>query len=55
LTLAHPGVIATGEGAVLREANRHHLHARSQAIYLRSNPEDVFQRVRHDTALPLPK
>ena len=53
LTQIHQGVIATGGGAVLREANRRHLHERGQVIYLRSNPEDVFRRVRHDTARPL--
>ena len=53
LTQTHQGVIATGGGAVLREANRRHLHERGQVIYLRSSPEDVFRRVRHDTARPL--
>ncbi len=53
LTQTHQGVIATGGGAVLREANRRHMHERGQVIYLRSTPEDVFRRVRHDTARPL--
>ena len=53
LTRTHEGVIATGGGAVLRETNRRHLHDRGQVIYLRSSPEDVFRRVRHDTARPL--
>jgi shikimate kinase len=53
LTLKQQGVIATGGGAVLREANRRHLHERGQVIYLRSSSEDVFRRVRHDTARPL--
>ena len=53
LTQTHQGVIATGGGAVLREANRRHLHERGQVIYLRSTPEDVFRRVRHDNARPL--
>ncbi len=53
LTQSHTGVIATGGGAVLREANRRHLHERGHVIYLRSAPEDVFRRVRHDTARPL--
>jgi shikimate kinase len=53
LTLTQQGVIATGGGAVLREANRRHLHERGQVIYLRSSPEDVFRRVRHDTVRPL--
>ncbi len=53
LTQTHQGVIATGGGAVLREANRRHMHERGQVIYLRSTPEDVFRRVRHDNARPL--
>jgi shikimate kinase len=53
LSLNHQGVLATGGGAVLREANRRHLHERGHVIYLRSAPEDVFRRVRHDTGRPL--
>lgn len=53
LTQTHEGVIATGGGSVLREANRRHLLERGHVIYLRSTPEDVFRRVRHDTARPL--
>ena len=53
LSRNHQGVIATGGGAVLREANRRHLHERGQVVYLRSTPDDVFRRVRHDRARPL--
>lgn len=53
LTRHHQGVVSTGGGAVLREANRRHLHDRGQVIYLRTSPEDVFRRVRHDNARPL--
>lgn len=53
LTQTHHGVLATGGGSVLREANRRHLHERGQVVYLRSTPEEVFRRVRHDTARPL--
>jgi shikimate kinase len=53
LSSTHDGVISTGGGAVLREANRCHLRERGQVIYLRSTPEDIFRRVRHDTARPL--
>jgi shikimate kinase len=53
LTQTQQGVIATGGGAVLREANRRHLHERGQVIYLHSSPEDVFRRLRHDSARPL--
>ena len=47
------GVVATGGGAVLREANRRALHEHSTVIYLRSTPEELFRRLRHDTRRPL--
>jgi shikimate kinase len=50
---AIPGVLATGGGAVLREANRRQLHGQTFVIYLRSSPDQVFQRVRHDRKRPL--
>lgn len=46
-------VIATGGGAVLREANRTALHERTKVFYLRSTPEDLARRLRHDTHRPL--
>ena len=46
-------VLATGGGAVLRPANRAHLHDRCQVVYLHSAPDDVFRRLRHDTQRPL--
>jgi shikimate kinase len=53
LCSAESGVIATGGGAVLRLANRERLRAAGQVFYLRSTPEDVFKRVRHDKGRPL--
>ena len=47
------GVLATGGGAVLRQANRDRLRGVSHVVYLRSTPEDIFRRVRHDTNRPL--
>ena len=47
------GVIATGGGSVLREANRRLLQQNSHVIYLRSSPEDLFRRLRHDVKRPL--
>ncbi len=47
------GVLATGGGAVLRQVNRERLRAGANVIYLRSTPEEVYRRVRHDTARPL--
>jgi shikimate kinase len=46
-------VLATGGGAVLREANRHALRERTTVVYLRSSPEELFRRLRHDTHRPL--
>lgn len=50
---ATPAVLSTGGGAVLRPANRLHLHSRSQVVYLHTLPEDIFRRLRHDTTRPL--
>jgi shikimate kinase len=46
-------VIATGGGTVLREANRLALRNASTVVYLRSTPEELFRRLRHDTHRPL--
>ncbi len=48
-----PLVMATGGGAVLRPINRERLRQRSTVIYLRSTPEELFRRLRHDTQRPL--
>lgn len=46
-------VLSTGGGAVLRAVNRAHLRDRGRVIYLRSAPEEVFRRLRHDRNRPL--
>ena len=46
-------VLATGGGAVLREVNRIALKGHCQVVYLRSAPEELFRRLRHDTQRPL--
>ena len=46
-------VLATGGGAVLRAGNRERLHQRTHVFYLRSTPEELFRRLRHDTHRPL--
>jgi shikimate kinase len=46
-------VIATGGGAVLREANREALRGAGPVVYLRSSPEELHRRLRHDTTRPL--
>jgi shikimate kinase len=46
-------VLATGGGAVLRQANREALNQGAVVVYLRSTPEDLFRRLRHDAKRPL--
>jgi shikimate kinase len=53
LSLNAASVLSTGGGAVLRENNRLRLRARCRVIYLRSSPEEVFRRLRHDRNRPL--
>lgn len=53
LAAAPHGVVATGGGCVLREANRQVLRAHFHVLYLRSLPEDLFRRLRHDVKRPL--
>ena len=53
LTQGDSGVLATGGGAVLRPSNRQRLHQTGHVIYLRSAPEEVFRRLRHDAHRPL--
>ena len=53
LTASFNGVLATGGGVVLREANRHVLRERSTVLYLTSTPEALFRRLRQDSKRPL--
>jgi shikimate kinase len=46
-------VLATGGGVVLREANRRALRDNTTVVYLRSTPEELFRRLRHDKRRPL--
>jgi len=46
-------VVATGGGAVLRPSNRDLLRTGSVCVYLRSTPEELFRRLRHDVKRPL--
>jgi shikimate kinase len=46
-------VLATGGGAVIRENNRKLLHAAGRVVYLRSSPDDLCKRLRHDRNRPL--
>jgi shikimate kinase len=53
LTQGSVGVLSTGGGVVLRAANREHLRSRTHVIYLKSVPEELFRRLRHDKSRPL--
>lgn len=46
-------VLATGGGSVLRAVNRERLRVRTTVVYLRSTPEELYRRLRHDTQRPL--
>ena len=46
-------VLATGGGAVLRPTNRETLRRSAVVVYLRSTPEDLYRRLRHDAKRPL--
>jgi shikimate kinase len=49
----HVGVLSTGGGTALRADNRAALRAHGHVVYLRSHPEEVFRRLRHDRNRPL--
>ena len=53
LTQEPHGVLSTGGGSVLRPANRVHLNQRTRVVYLRSSPDELFRRLRHDINRPL--
>ena len=53
LTLKTGCVLSTGGGAVLRPENRLSLHSRGHVIYLKSMPEELARRLKHDTSRPL--
>jgi shikimate kinase len=46
-------VLATGGGVVLAADNRERLARRGTVVYLRAQPEDLLERVRHDRNRPL--
>lgn len=53
LTLQPGGILSTGGGVVLREANRCRLRERTRVVYLNSTPDELFRRLRHDKNRPL--
>lgn len=46
-------VLSTGGGSVLRPANRQVLKAHGWVVYLKSSPQELFKRLRHDKTRPL--
>lgn len=48
-----PGVVATGGGIVLREANRERMRQTGWVIYLKASPETLWRRLKHSTHRPL--
>jgi shikimate kinase len=48
-----PCVLSTGGGAFLSEANRRLIHDVGVSVWLRVDPELLWQRVRHKTTRPL--
>lgn len=46
-------VLGTGGGAVLSASNRELLKSRGTVVYLRGNPEQLYERTRHDKNRPL--
>ena len=53
LTAKRGIVLATGGGSVLREANRISLMNNGTVIYLKASPEQLYERIKHDTTRPL--
>lgn len=47
------GVLSTGGGAVTRELNRINLKKHCYVVYLRSTPDEIYRRLRHDKGRPL--
>ncbi len=53
LTQHSAAVLSTGGGSVLRADNRKHLRQRGKVVYLKSFPDELLRRLRHDTQRPL--
>jgi len=53
LVESESAVIATGGGAILREANRELLRRRTRCVYLRASPGFLWRRLRRDRRRPL--
>ena len=49
LAQEHNAVVALGGGAVLREANRHVLLGRGKIVWLKADPQTLYERLSNDT------
>lgn len=48
-----PVILSTGGGAFVQEVNRDLIHREGVSVWLRADPELLWQRVRHKTTRPL--
>lgn len=53
VTQRDASVVSTGGGCVLRVENRRVLRDRCHVFYLRSSPDELYRRLRHDRHRPL--
>jgi len=53
LLRGQPGVLSTGGGAFMAEANREAIRRAGVSVWLRADPELLWSRVRHKTTRPL--
>lgn len=53
ISAGEAAVVSTGGGSVLRPENRTCLKERGHVVYLRSTPEELYRRLRHDRNRPL--
>lgn len=53
LLAGRPGVLSTGGGAFLQEANRAAIHAAGVSVWLKADLEVLWNRVRHKASRPL--
>ena len=53
LLAGRPGILSTGGGAFLQEANRSAIHAQGISVWLKADLDLLWSRVRHRTNRPL--
>lgn len=55
LLRGRPGILSTGGGAFLQEANRREIAAQGVSVWIRADAELLWTRVRHKSTRPLLK